>query len=153
MKLITVVALFGALMMQGSAGGGVHVWKSTEIRSKGDALAKKLDANKVATEPLGSDGKSNFMIAHREASGQAEVHDTETDILVFVEGQVTIVHGGTVVDGKVTAPGQTRGSGITGGTEVSLGPGDVLHVPPKVPHQMKLAPGAKVTYFVAKVVQ
>src|SRR5687767_4802532 len=94
MKLITVVALFGALMMQGSAGGGVHVWKSTEIRSKGDALAKKLDANKVATEPLGSDGKSNFMIAHREASGQAEIHDTETDILVFVEGQVTIVHGG-----------------------------------------------------------
>ena len=68
------------------------------------------------------------------------------------EGQVTMVYGGTVVDGKTTAPGQTRGSGIKGGTEVKLGPGDVLHIPAKVPHQMKLAPGAKVTYFVAKVV-
>ena len=154
MKLMALTALIGALMLQGSAGGGsVHVWKSTEIRSKGEALAKKLDANKVATEPLANAGNHSFMIARREASGQAEVHDSETDILFFVEGQVTMVHGGTVVDGKVTAPGQIRGSGITGGTEVTLGPGDVLHVPPKVPHQMKLAPGAKVTYFVTKVVQ
>ena len=69
------------------------------------------------------------------------------------EGQITMVYGGTVVEGKTTAPGETRGSGITGGTEVALGPGDVLHIPAKVPHQMKLAPGAKVTYFVTKVVQ
>ena len=32
-------------------------------------------------------------------------------------------------------------------------PGDVLHIPAKVPHQMILAPGAKVTYFVTKVVE
>ena len=28
-----------------------------------------------------------------------------------------------------------------------------INIPVKVPHQMKLAPGAKVTYFVTKVVQ
>jgi mannose-6-phosphate isomerase-like protein (cupin superfamily) len=69
------------------------------------------------------------------------------------EGELTMVHGGTIVDGKTTAPGEIRGSGITGGTEVRLGPGDVLHIPARMPHQMKLAPGAKVTYFVAKVVE
>jgi mannose-6-phosphate isomerase-like protein (cupin superfamily) len=73
--------------------------------------------------------------------------------MFFVEGEVTMVHGGTVVDGKTSAPGETRGSGITGGTEVRLGPGDVLHIPAKVAHQMKLAPGARVTYFVAKVAE
>ena len=72
--------------------------------------------------------------------------------MFFVEGQATIIYGGTVVDGKVTAPGQTRGSGIKGGTEVNVGPGDVLTIPAKIPHQMKLAPGRKVTYFVTKVV-
>src|SRR6476619_3024261 len=103
MKLISLLPLIGAAMLQGSAPGAVHVWKSTDLHSKGEALAKKLDANKVASEPL--------------------------------------VNGGTVVEGKVTAPGQTRGSGITGGTEVNVGPGDVLTIPAKIPHQMKLAPG------------
>lgn len=152
MKLISLLPLIGAAMLQGSAPGAVHVWKSTDLHSKGEALAKKLDANKVASEPLVTDGNRIFSVTHREGSGQSEVHDTETDIMFFVEGQATIIYGGTVVDGKVTTPGQTRGSGITGGTEVNVGPGDVLTIPAKIPHQMKLAPGAKVTYFVTKVV-
>ncbi len=152
MKLISLLPLIGAAMLQGSAPGAVHVWKSTDLRSKGEGLAKKLDANKVASEPLVTDGNRIFSITHREGSGQSEVHDTETDIMFFVEGQATIIYGGTVVDGKVTAPGQTRGSDIKGGTEVNVGPGDVLTIPAKIPHQMKLAPGAKVTYFVTKVV-
>jgi mannose-6-phosphate isomerase-like protein (cupin superfamily) len=153
MKLISLIPLVGALMLQGSAPGGVQVWKSTDIQSKGAALAKKLDANKVASEVIATEGNRLFMVAHREASGQAEVHDTQADIMFFSEGQITMVYGGTVVGGKTTAPGETRGTGITGGTEVKLGPGDVLHIPAKIPHQMKLEPGAKVTYFVAKVVQ
>jgi len=28
-----------------------------------------------------------------------------------------------------------------------------MHIPAKIPHQMKLAPGVKLTYFVAKIVQ
>ena len=46
-----------------------------------------------------------------------------------------------------------RGPSIQGGTEAKLGAGDVLHIPAKVPHQMILAPGAQVTYFVTKVVE
>ena len=68
-------------------------------------------------------------------------------------GAVTMVYGGEVVEGKTTAPGEIRGASIKGGTEVVLGPGDVLHIPAKVPHLMKLAKGKKVTYFVAKVVE
>ena len=139
--------------MQGSAPGGVQIWKSSDIHAKGTTLAQKLDANKVASEIISTDGNRTFMVAHREGSGLAEVHDTQADIMFISEGQITMVYGGTVVAGKTTAPGETRGSGITGGTEVALGPGDVLHIPAKVPHQMKLAPGAKVTYFVTKVVQ
>ena len=60
---------------------------------------------------------------------------------------------GTIVDGKTTAPGEMRGASIRGGTDVKLGPGDVLHIPAKVPHQMQLAAGAQVTYFVTKVVE
>lgn len=153
MKLISLLALIGAAMLQGSAPGAVQVWKSSDIHGKGQILAGKLDANKVASEVISTEGNRTFMVAHREGPGLSEVHDTQADIIFISEGDVTMVYGGTVVDGKTTAPGETRGSGIKGGTEVKLGPGDVLHIPAKVPHQMKLAPGAKVTYFVAKVVQ
>jgi len=151
MKLISLIPLLGALVLQGNAPAGVHVWKATDIHSKGVALGKKIDANKVASEMLVAEGSPTFQVSHREGSGQSELHDSETDIIFISEGQVTMVYGGTMVGGKVTAPGQTRGTGIDGGTEVALGPGDVMHLPAKVPHQMKLAPGAKLTYFVAKV--
>ena len=131
----------------------VRIWKSADIDSKGAALAKKLDAQKVASEVIATDGNRRFMVAHREGSGVAEWHEKQADIMMISSGEVTMIYGGTIVDAKTTQPGEMRGPSIKGGTEVRLGAGDVLHIPAKVPHQMILAPGAQVTYFVAKVVE
>ena len=152
MNFVFVAVALSAIVAQAGTPT-VRVWKSADIDSKGAALAKKLDAIKFSGETLATDGNRTFMLAHREGSGLAEIHDTQADIMVISKGQVTMVYGGTVVDGKTTAPGETRGSAIKSGTEVKLGPGDVLHIPARVPHQMKLDPGAQVTYFVTKVVQ
>jgi mannose-6-phosphate isomerase-like protein (cupin superfamily) len=152
MNFVFVAVALSAIVAQAGTPT-VRVWKSADIDSKGAALAKKLDAIKFSGETLATDGNRTFMLAHREGSGLAEIHDTQADIMVISKGQVTMVYGGTVVDGKTTAPGETRGSAIKGGTEVKLGPGDVLHIPARVRHQMKLDPGAQVTYFVTKVVQ
>jgi mannose-6-phosphate isomerase-like protein (cupin superfamily) len=146
------VVLAAGLVAQ-SPASQVSVWKQGEIDKRGGELAKKLDAQKVASEVIAKEGNRTFMVAHREGSGLAELHDKEADIMVISRGEVTMVYGGKIVDGKTTAPGETRGPSIAGGTEVKLGPGDLLHIPAKVPHQMKLAPGAKVTYFVTKVVE
>lgn len=152
MTLSLPIVAFAAIVAQASPSP-VRIWKSTDIDSRGVALSKKLDAQKVASEVIATDGNRTFMVAHREGSGLAEIHDTQADIMVISKGEITMVYGGTIVDGKTTAPGETRGPAIKGGTEVKLGPGDVLHIPAKVPHQMKLDPGKQVTYFVAKVVQ
>ena len=146
-----VIALAALAAQAGPAG--VRVWKSSELADRGESLAKKLDAQKAAGEVIATEGNRTFMVAHREGSGLAEIHDTQADIIVISSGQLTMVYGGTLVDGKTTQPGETRGPSITGGTEVKLGPGDILHIPAKVPHQMKLDPGARVTYFVTKVVE
>jgi mannose-6-phosphate isomerase-like protein (cupin superfamily) len=152
MNFVFVAVAMSAIVAQ-AGSPTVHIWKSGDIDSRGAALSKKLDAQKVASEVIATDGNRTFMVAHREGSGVAEVHDTQADIMVISKGQATMVYGGTVVDGKTTGPGETRGPAIKGGTEVKLGPGDILHIPAKVPHQMKLEPGAQVTYFVTKVVQ
>jgi mannose-6-phosphate isomerase-like protein (cupin superfamily) len=149
--VVTIVAL-SALLAQGGPAG-VHVWKASELLAKGKTLGQKLDAQKVASETVATEGNRLFLVAHREGSGQAELHEKQADIMVISSGEITMVYGGTVVDGKTTAPGEIRGPSIKGGTEVKLGAGDVLHIPAKVAHQMKLDPGKQVTYFVAKVVE
>jgi mannose-6-phosphate isomerase-like protein (cupin superfamily) len=150
-----VVSMFAAaaFAVQGQGPAAVHVWKATDIAAKGKTLSQKLDAQKVASEVIAKEGNRRFMVAHREGSGVAEWHEKEADVMFISAGSVTMVYGGTVVDGKQTAPGEIRGPSIQGGTQVALGPGDVLHIPAKVPHQMKLDPGKQVTYFVTKVVE
>jgi uncharacterized RmlC-like cupin family protein len=152
MRLIVVILAVTALAGQGGTTG-VHVWRSTDITAKGKSLAEKLDAQKVASETIATEGNRTFMVAHREGSGLAEWHEKQADVIFISAGRVTMVYGGTIVDAKTTAPGEMRGASIQGGTEAKLGPGDVLHVPAKVPHQMLLAPGTKVTYFVTKVIE
>ena len=93
------------------------------------------------------------MVAHREGSGIPEWHEKQADVIFISAGQITMVYGGTLAGAKTTAPGEMRGGSIQGGTEAKLGPGDVLHIPAKVPHQMMLAPGVQVTYFVTKVTE
>ena len=148
-----LTALMGMFLLQGGSTPAPQVWKASEIQERGRALAKKLDAHKVASETIATVGNRSFMVAHREGSGQVEWHEKQADIIFISSGQVTMVYGGTVIDGQTTAPGEIRGSGVRGGTEVTLGPGDVLHIPAKTPHQMKLAAGAQVTYFVTKVTE
>ncbi len=152
MRIVVAIAAVVVFAAQGGTSA-VHVWKSTDIAAKGKALAQKLNEQKVANEILATEGNRKFMVAHREGSGQAEWHEKEADVMFFSAGNITMVYGGTIVDEKTTEPGERRGTSIKGGTEVKLGAGDVLHIPAKVPHQMILAPGAQVTYFVTKVVE
>jgi len=151
-KMLLPVVALSMVLAQGTPTS-VRVWKSSDIQAKGKALSQKLDAQKVASEVIATEGNRTFMVAHREGSGQAEWHEKQADIMVISSGEVTMVYGGTIPDAKTTAAGEMRGASITGGTQVKLGAGDVLHIPAKVPHQMILAPGAQVTYFVAKVVE
>jgi uncharacterized RmlC-like cupin family protein len=153
MPTIVPALAMAVMVMQGAGTPGVHVWKSTDLQNTGKALGQKLDAHKVASEPLGKEGNRSFMVAHREGSGQSEWHEKQADIMFIVSGEVTMIYGGEVTGGQTTQPGEIRGEGIRNGTEVKLTAGDIFHVPARVPHQMMLAPGAQVTYFVTKVVE
>jgi mannose-6-phosphate isomerase-like protein (cupin superfamily) len=90
--------------------------------------------------------------AHRDGAGQVEVHDKETDIMYVVDGSATMVTGGTMVGGKVTAPGQSRGTDIKGGQSRQLAKGDVIVIPAGIPHWFKEVPKS-ISYYVVKVIK
>jgi hypothetical protein len=89
--------------------------------------AKQIEAD-VRKAPANSIGESEInliertpehaaILLRRTAPGQAEVHQTETDIWYVIDGACVFVTGGSVIDGAQISPGQIRGSGITGGEE------------------------------------
>jgi mannose-6-phosphate isomerase-like protein (cupin superfamily) len=97
---------------------------------------------------------SNLTVSgnHRAVPGMVEVHDKETDILYIIEGQATLVTGGTMVGGKQTAPGQHRGTDVQGGETRHLQKGDVIVIPAGIPHWFKEV-SPTVNYFTVKVIK
>lgn len=101
---------------------------------------------------LGADAGRNYMVhaSRRDGPGMAEVHDRDTDIIHVLEGTATLVTGGRVVDGKVTAPDESRGASIEGGERRMLSKGDVIIVPNGTPHWFQQVRGP-FKYYVVKV--
>jgi mannose-6-phosphate isomerase-like protein (cupin superfamily) len=153
MRLLLTALLFAGFAAPAGDPAGYHLWKAADLKAFATTLAAKMGASKTATQQLTSVGNYSFMMAHREGSGEAEFHATQADIMVVVTGEATETYGGTVVDGKTTAPNEIRGTSIRGGTETRLSAGDIITIPVKTPHQMKVDPGKQITYFVVKVAQ
>src|SRR5437588_876957 len=120
---------------------GFAQWKGAELKSFEKKLAAKVDAKKIASEALANYGNHTVSVIHREGSGEAELHETQADIFVVESGGATMIVGGVVVEPKTTAPHEVRGPSIKDGVRKQLGPGDVVHVAAKTPHQLMLEPG------------
>jgi len=113
---------------------GFALYKASEIQSR--AKSAKLDENKAGADRVATWGNHGLLLVRREGDGAAELHETQVDIITVLSGEGTLIVGGTMVDGKTTAPNEIRGKSIMGGISKPMAPGDVIHIPAKMPHQM-----------------
>ena len=135
MKLMPILAL--ALLTVAAFAAdpdGFAMYKASDIQAR--AKAAKLDENKAGADRVANWGNHSFLIVRREGDGAVETHNTQVDVITVVSGEGTLVVGGTMVDGKTTAPNEIRGKSINGGVRKPMAAGDVFHIPAKVPHQM-----------------
>ena len=151
MKILLSALLLAGFAMSADAPS-FAIWKASDLKGISKDLAPKAK-NGIYSEPIANMGNYTFNRVLRTTSGGAEVHETMADIFVVQSGEATLIVGGAVVDPKSTQPHEIRGTEITGGTENKLGPGDMLTIPAKMPHQMKVAPGKEITYIAMKVAQ
>jgi len=126
-------------------------YSPAELMAMEQKLAQKKDASGTATETLKKYATDYSMLAYRSQSGKAELHEKFADFYVVVDGNATLVSGGTMVNGAPSAPGEVRGDSITGGKEMKLKKGDIVHIPANIPHQLMLAKGDTFQYFIIKV--
>jgi mannose-6-phosphate isomerase-like protein (cupin superfamily) len=149
MGLLLVLPLL-TLHVTGAEPAGYKYWSAAELKSMSKPLSNKNDAKTSLENLAGFGATDRAVMVHRDGSGVAEQHETEADLMVIVSGRGELIVGGAMRDGKSTAEGELRGPSIDGGVHQKLSPGDILHIPPKVPHQV-LVDGAQITYFVLKV--
>jgi len=97
--------------------------------------------------------KGLVMLANRRGAGEVEVHEKTNHVFIITEGEATFVTGGTLVESRQTAPGQTRAKNVTGGTTYHLSKGDVITVPAKTPHWFKEVPTQTIAYYAINIEQ
>jgi mannose-6-phosphate isomerase-like protein (cupin superfamily) len=90
------------------------------------------------------------MITSRDKNGEAEAHADWTDHIFVQEGGATMILGGTINQPRAVGPGETRGSGVSGGKSFAMHPGDYVYVPVNTAHRMVLSPGQSIRYAVVK---
>jgi len=143
--LLTVVTAFAA------NPSAVNYYSAAELQQMGQKLGAKMNHVKFASDNLEKYTNSYTMLAHREGTGSAELHEHDADLFLVVQGDATIVTGGKIVKPHTEKPGEIRGESIEGGQRQKLSAGDVIHIAPNVPHQLLVETGKPFTYFVMKV--
>jgi mannose-6-phosphate isomerase-like protein (cupin superfamily) len=153
MKLILTVLVAAGFAFPAGDPAGFYHWKASELKGFAKTLEAKLGDQHVASQQLAANGNYSFMVAHRNGPAEAEFHATQADIFVVQSGEGTLTYGGSLVDGKTTAPNEMRAPSIKNGLETKIAAGDIVTIPAKTPHQLNVTPGKEITYFVVKVTQ
>jgi mannose-6-phosphate isomerase-like protein (cupin superfamily) len=131
---------------------GFAMWKAAELRLRDEALSKKVGPDHSARETLADYGDHRFRLLYRDADGVPEQHDTIIDVVIVQSGEGTLLLGGRMLNPRASAgSGEYLGTGIEGGERHPLGPGDLVHIPARVPHSFLVPRGKHITYVLVKI--
>jgi mannose-6-phosphate isomerase-like protein (cupin superfamily) len=144
--LLPSILLLVASDQAGSADSAVKYLSASDVAK----AIREAPAGPIAAVPLATGAEYRVLGIRRGASGEAELHEKEIDVWYVLEGQGSLVTGGTLADPKNTAPGEVRGSGIRGGETRAVGKGDLVTIAAGVPHWMSKV-DAPMQYLVIKV--
>ena len=109
-------------------------WDAALLLSTEQKLKTRMDENYSAVEDFIKNDQTQFHMNHKEGTAQSEIHDHWAEFQIIRNGEGTMNLGGSVVDAKVTGPGETRGTALKGATGQPLRAGDLLYIPAGTPH-------------------
>ncbi len=136
---------------QANDPAGYVLWNTAAVEAAADRLEVSLGDKSLVWETIGNyEGHSVYLVL-RGKTGRAEIHETESDVQISVRGQATSIIGGTLVDAESMLRKQIRAASIEGGTRRELTPGDIMHIPPGVPHHLLIEPSVPYMYLLIKI--
>jgi mannose-6-phosphate isomerase-like protein (cupin superfamily) len=149
-KLVFLLVLTIPLAAQEPEPEGFAFWTRAELEGHTKLLSPKLGEQRIASQQLGKYDGHGMVVIHRDADGEAEVHEKTVDIFIVQTGAGKLVVGGKVVN-PVKNGREVRGTAIDGGVTRELLPGNIAHIPANMPHQVLVPAGGQITYVIVKV--
>ncbi|MBT7953391.1 MAG: hypothetical protein HN764_17320 [Gammaproteobacteria bacterium] len=147
--LIPAISLAEAPVTDGPLG--FVLWNSELIQTTADRLEKELGDKHMVYQTIGNyEGHSMYLVL-RGKTGTSEVHETESDFYISMRGHATFLIGGELTEAEMRPRKQQRGKSVSGGKSHPIGPGDILHVPVAVPHQIVIGPDEPYMYILIKL--
>jgi len=126
-------------------------WDSAYIQEIADRLEGELGDKALVWETVGNyDGHSIYLVL-RGRTSPAELHETESDVQIGVRGEAISILGGELVDSESLPRKQRRGTSIRGGQQRKTSQGDLMHIPPGVPHQLIIDSAEPYMYLLFKL--
>jgi len=140
---------------------------SAEIQATVQKTASAVVSDQ-ALRVVGINGEYNVSVGvvHRAKTAGKDApsgieHSQITEIYHVIEGNGTLMTGGTLVDPEEVAPDSpvvtvlngpsTRGSKVQNGVSRKIGPGDVVIIPPNTPHWFSEITSDQIVYLVVRV--
>jgi mannose-6-phosphate isomerase-like protein (cupin superfamily) len=141
----TVLLTMAVLLIEAAASLGSGVPAAVHYIGHDKVMKVMSKGGPIVSDP------GLVVLAQRREAGPVEYHDYTNHVFVMVEGEATLVVGGTMVDPKRTAPDQMRAPTLDGGTIYHLSKGDVITIPAKTPHWFKEVPTKTVAYYAVNI--
>jgi len=156
MKRFALLCFFIAAVTvaaQEPAPAGFEQWTSASLGPVVQSMKEEApgDPHRFAVRQLADYPNDAFLMVHREGDGQVEWHETQIDVFFVQSGSATLIVGGKLINGETVGPHEKRNGRIEGGARRKLSAGDVVRIPPRVPHQLLLDGSPEFNYFVVKV--
>jgi mannose-6-phosphate isomerase-like protein (cupin superfamily) len=149
-SLATAAGLSVVACLAMSAQEAVKVITPGDVDAEVGRLTAQSRSAGSSGSKLAASGNFALNLSLRSSSGGAEVHAHYDDLMIVKEGSATLITGGTVIGAKTDSAGETKGSGIQGGSSQTIKAGDMVLVPAGVPHQLLIPPGTLYTALVVK---
>jgi mannose-6-phosphate isomerase-like protein (cupin superfamily) len=154
-RLLLAGGLMACLMSASYAQTGGHAAPPDTFRVFNDKELATLSSGKTALvlSTLVDHENHYVLVAGRTGPGEVEVHEHWIDYMAIQQGEAEFTFGGSVTGMRDTGPGEKRGGTITGGTVVTIKPGDFIVVPAGQPHLTMVKPGTIFRAIIVKMRQ
>jgi mannose-6-phosphate isomerase-like protein (cupin superfamily) len=164
---IALAAVAGVALAQGQPRGSGTVILNKEIMSAVQKTAKDaVNDSQIRIVSINGEYNVGVGVVHRARTAGRDIgggieHSEITEVYHIISGTGTLVLGGNIENAKATPAdspvvrilnGPTTGGGrVVGGTATTLGPGDVVIIPPNTPHWWTDIPTDQVVYLVVRM--
>ena len=86
---------------------------------------------------------------NRRGAGEPEEHEKTSHNWVIIDGEGTLIVGGTMIGRHMTGNGEFRGTGVEGGETYHVTKGDMVRIPAGTQHWFKDVPTKTIAFYVA----